>query len=131
MKKIFHLFLFCCLLFSFETSLAQKMNCEKIQNGTFKFKDKTTEKIHTIKRKDTIQTEEIEGDSNIYSFYMVWIDKCIYLITPSDETKKNNPNFKHVVQVEIIEIKDKSYIIRTTIPAIRDFSQDTEVFLVE
>ena len=47
------------------------------------------------------------------------------------EYVKNNPNFKHVVRVEIIEIKDKSYIIRTTIPAIKDFSQDTEVFLVE
>ncbi len=131
MMKIFFTILFFGLLFSFETSLAQKTDCEKIKNGTFKFKDKTSGKIHIIKREDTIQTEEIEGDSNIYSFYMVWIDKCIYLITPSDETKKNNPNFKHVVRVEIIEIKDKSYIIRTTIPAIKDFSQDTEVFLVE
>jgi hypothetical protein len=131
MKKIFHLSLLCCLLFSFETSLAQKINCEKIQNGTFKFKDKTSGKIHIIKREDTIQTEEIEGNSDIYSFYIVWIDKCIYLITPTEETKKKNTDFKYVVQVEILEIKDKSYIIRTTIPEIKDFSQENEVFLVE
>jgi hypothetical protein len=131
MKKIISFFVFAFLVFISQEVTAQKLDCEKIKNGTFKFKDKTTGKIHTIKREDTIQTEEIEGDSNTYSFYLVWIDKCIYLITPSDETKKNNPNFKHVVRVEIIEIKDKSYIIRTTIPAIKDFSQDTEVFLVE
>lgn len=64
MKKIFHLILFYSLLFSFETSLAQIINCENIQNGTFKFKDKTSGKIHTIKREDSIQTEEIEGEIN-------------------------------------------------------------------
>jgi len=104
MKKIIAFLVFTFLISIPQETSAQKLDCKKFKNGTFKLVDKTTGTTYIIKRKGTIQTEE---------------------------TLKRNADFKYLIKVEIIETKEKSYVMRATISDIKGFSMESELFLLE
>jgi len=131
MKKIISFFVFAFLVFISQEVTAQKLDCKKIKNGTFKLVDKTTGTTFIIKRKGSIQTEEIVGEDGKYSFQVVWIDDCSYTIKATQETLRRNADFKYLIKIEIIEIKEKSYVMRATIPEVKGFSMESELFVLE
>lgn len=131
MKKLIAFFVFIFLIFTPHEASAQKLDCKKFKNGTFKLVDKTTGTTYIIKRKGTIQTEEIEGAESKYSFQVDWIDDCSYMLKATEETLKRNADFKYLIKVEIVETKEKSYVMRATIPDIKAFSMESELFLLE
>lgn len=131
MKTLIALLIFTFFVALPQETTAQKMDCKKFKNGTFKLVDKTTGTTFIIKRKGTIQTEEIEGGAHKYSFHVDWIDDCSYMIKATEETIKLNADFKYLIKVEIIETKDKSYVMRATIPEIKGFSMESELFQLE
>ena len=131
MKKIIAFVVFTFLFFIPQDASAQKLDCKKFKNGTFKLVDKSTGTTFIIKRKGAIQTEEIEGESRSLSFTIKWIDDCKYTVLATQETLDYDKRYAGVLVIEIIEVKDKSYIMRATMPQHPDFVLESEMFLME
>ncbi len=89
-------------------------DCKNFRNGTFKLVDKTTGTVFLIKRKGNIQTEEIEGEKEGYTFHVNWISDCMYTLYPTKETLAKNEDFARYLYVEITEIREKSIILKST-----------------
>lgn len=131
MKKIVTLLLLICSLFSFELGMAQKNNCKKFKNGTFKLVDENSGTTYIIERKGKLQIEHIKGSDQKLTFNVEWLDECTYLITPTKETLKIKPDFTYTIKVEILETKEKSYISRSTIKGIDDYSKEVEIVKID
>ena len=131
MKKIVTLLLLTVSLFTFKSGFAQKNNCKKFKNGTFKLVDENSGTTFIIERKGKLQIEQIKGNDLKLTFNVEWIDECTYMVTATKETLKIKPDFTYPIKVEILETKEKSYISRSTIPGIDNFSKEVEIFLTE
>ena len=108
-KLLFCLLINMCLCF---IAQAQKLDCNKYHNGTFKIKatEDFPEEV-TIERHGSEQTETT-GSGFKASFYVKWIDDCTYTL----QLKKiiNNPqNLQFpadtIVTVSITEIHSHGY----------------------
>ena len=64
MKKIVTLLLLTGSLFIFESGFAQKNNCKKFKNGTFKLVDEKSGTTFIIERKGKLQIEQIKGNDS-------------------------------------------------------------------
>ena len=92
------------------------MKCEKFRNGEFKIlKDSTTEETLII-RNGNFQTEKLYGKKETTELIVNWIDDWTYTLRPKDisldkfkELRKNA-----LLKVEIIEMKENSYVQRST-----------------
>ena len=128
MKKIQKLLLTLILTIT-SISYGQE-DCKNFRNGTFKLVDKTTGTVFLIKRKGNIQTEEIEGEKEGYSFHVNWISDCKYTLYPTKETLAKNKDFDGYLYVEITEVGEKSIIIKSTMkeyPEMEIFSELTKL----
>ena len=104
------------LLFSCN-SKAQKLNCEKFKNGEFKILKDLISNGSLISRKGNLQIERIIGEKGTTELIVNWIDECTYTLKPKDMTLakfKGLPK-NALLKVEIIEIKENSYIQKTTV----------------
>jgi hypothetical protein len=113
--RILIIFTSILLLFSCNSN-AQKMNCEKFKNGEFKILKDSIAEESLISRIGNLQTEKIAGQKGTTELIVNWIDKCTYTLKPKDmslEKFKGLPK-NALLKVEIIEIKENSYIQKTT-----------------
>ena len=104
------------LLLFYSNSKAQNMNCEKFKNGEFRILKDSVSEGSLISRKGNLQTERIIGKKERIELIVNWIDKCTYTLKPKDmslEKFKGLPK-NALLKVEIIEIKENSYIQKTT-----------------
>lgn len=129
MKNITKLLLILALTLT-SISYSQK-DCKKFKNGTFKLVDKNTGTVFLIKRKGNIQTEEIEGEKEGYSFHVNWISDCIYTLYPTKETLAKNKDFAGYVYVEITEVREKSIILKSTMKEYPEMELITEVTVLD
>ena len=53
------------------------------------------------------------------------------MLKATEETLKRNADFKYLIKVAIVETNEKSYVMRATIPDIKAFSLESELFLLE
>ena len=96
------------LCFACVNAHAQKLNCSKFHNGTFKmtFDGKTD----TVIRAGAIQTE-LFNNTNKGTFNVKWTDECTYTLIPTAETLKKEtgmpPNM--VVTVKITATAKNTY----------------------
>ena len=104
------------LLLFYSNSKAQNMNCEKFKNGEFRILKDSVSEGSLISRKGNLQTERIIGKKERIELIVNWIDKCTYTLKPKDmslEKFKGLPK-NALLKVAIIEIKENSYIQKTT-----------------
>ena len=87
MQKILALLTLIICLACFSAK-AQKANCGKFHNGTFKMT--YDGKTDTVIRAGAMQTELFNG-TNKGTFNVKWVDDCSYTLIPTPETIKNNP----------------------------------------
>lgn len=128
LKKItFYLILLLPLL-----AFAQK-NCSQFKNGTFKVTDPTTKKVCIITRDGNIQTEKMEDEAEVYDFDIVWLNDCTYTVTPTAATAARNKETLKAgtITVTITKTKENSYMQRVTSANNPKFRRVDEVFVVE
>lgn len=131
MTKIQFLLFCCSFIFFCNFGTAQIKDCKKFKNGTFKLVDKNSGTTYIIKRKGDIQYEEIEGNSKQLSFHIKWIDDCKYTVLPTKETMDYDARFAGLLVIEIIEVREKSYIMKATMPDYPNFVMESEMLLME
>tara|TARA_B110000908_G_C9928766_1_gene302935 strand:+ start:110 stop:436 length:327 start_codon:yes stop_codon:yes gene_type:complete len=92
------------------------MNCEKFKNGEFKILKDSISNGSLISRKGNLQTERIIGEKGTTELIVNWIDECTYTLKPKDMTLEKFKGLPKnaLLKVEIIEIKENSYIQKTT-----------------
>ena len=129
MKNITKLLLILALTIT-SISYGQE-DCKNFRNGTFKLVDKNTGTVFLIKRKGNIQTEEIEGEKEGYSFHVNWISDCIYTLYPTKETLAKNKDFAGYLYVEITEVREKSIILKSTMKEYPEMELITEVTVLD
>jgi hypothetical protein len=98
------------------TFSGQKLNCEKFKNGEFVIFIDSFSQETSIKRNGNFQTEIQVGITEPTELVVNWIDDCTYTLKPKDislDKFKDLPE-NALVQVEIIEIKENSYIQKST-----------------
>ena len=96
--------------------ISQKINCKLIHEGLFKL---NTEYSGTtiIKRIRNIQIEENLILGFKMSYYVTWINDCTYELRPKKLIKGNVKfagNLDDVFTVQIISLKTKSYVSKTS-----------------
>lgn len=108
-------------------------NCTQFKNGTFKVTDPATKKVCIITRDGNTQTEKMEDEAEVYDFDIVWISDCSYTVTPTAATAaKNKDTLKAgTLTVTITKTKENSYIQRVTAANNPKFRRVDEVFVVE
>jgi hypothetical protein len=96
-------------------SKAQTKNCLRVHEGTFKL---TSEQGTTIIKRT--KTKQIETDPKIKfkaTYDVVWLDDCTYQLR-KPKLISGDPrlagNSSSVLTVKIIEVKAKSYVVRTS-----------------
>ena len=98
------------------TVYAQSKECSKFKNGKFLIEDPNYGNSQIV-RKGSKQTEYGESSQLKMKFKVEWLDECTYTLTPN-KVIKNPKNIEFpmemVVRVEIIEVKENSYIQRST-----------------
>ena len=107
LKKLFATTL---LLATILNVCAQTINCKKFKNGTFKMT--YLGKNGIVKRKGNIQDEYYNGEKTpSLSFTVKWIDNCTYTLTPTEATRKLNPEIPKdgVMTVKITKTTTSSY----------------------
>lgn len=114
------------------TAVSYSQNdCKKYRNGTFKLVDKNSGTVYLIKRKGNIQYEEIEGESDVYTFHVNWTSDCRYTLNPTKETLEKSELFGGTILVEITEIRENTIVLKTTMKEHPDFVLSTEVQVLE
>lgn len=118
------------LLFAF---VGYSQDCSKYKNGTFKLTDPKTKKVCIITRDGDKQTEKMEDAEEIYDFDIVWIDSCTYTVSPTPATAARNKDVLKAgtMTVKITKVKDGSYIQKATVANNPKFKRVDEVFVVE
>ena len=114
MKKFIIPLLF--LLFISFNSNAQKLKCKKFKSGEFKILKDSISNGTFITRKGSLQVERRFGEKEITELIVNWIDECTYTLKPKDmslDIFKGLPK-NALIKVEIIEVKEKSYIQKST-----------------
>ena len=111
---------------------AQEMNCEKFKNGEFKTLKDSISQGSLISRNGNLQTERIIGAKDSTELIVSWIDKCTYTLKPKDMSLKKFKGLPKdaLLTVEIIEIKENSYIQKST-ANFADFELITEVHKIK
>jgi hypothetical protein len=91
-------------------------NCNDVRTGRFLLRDKISGET-TIYRTEWIQREENDKFGIITEDSVKWINDCTYTLIPYRVIKNNSKipietDFK--LQIEIVEVKEKSYRQKTT-----------------
>ena len=108
MRKILTAALLLVFLAYAET-YAQKLDCSKFHNGTFKMSAGGRDYI--ITRSGTIQTERLEQLNTSMIFNVKWTDDCTYTLTPTKEVLQKYPAMPKntLMTVRIIKTTKNSY----------------------
>lgn len=111
---------------------SQDLNCKKFKEGNYKIYD---EKFGTtsISRTGNEQIETSDGSSLELLFNVTWVDECTYTLEIKEVLANPKDEFvmrELIVTVEIIEVKENSYIQKST-ANITDFELVSEVFRVD
>lgn len=104
------------LLFASYNLNAQKLNCKKFKNGEFKILKDSISGETLIKRNGNFQTEKLFGKSETTELIVHWTNDCTYTLRPKDmslDKFKELPK-NALMTIEIIKIKENSYIQKTT-----------------
>jgi len=124
--------LFVLFIFLTGSVISQDLNCKKFEDGSYKIYD---EKYGTtfISRTGNEQTESSDRSSLELLFSVVWVDECTYTLEIKEvlANPDNEPVMKElIVTVEIIEVKENSYVQRST-ANFGDFELVSEVFRID
>lgn len=127
MKKILFslLLLISCTFFSF----AQE-KCSQYKDGTFRLRDPQSNAFHYIERRGNRQYEEIEGEDTKHEFEVIWLSDCIYTLHPTKETIALL-KVDFTLTVEIIEIKEKSLVLKMHIKDIENSDMMMEMEIIK
>lgn len=108
-------------------------SCKKFKNGTFKLTDPKSKQVCIITRNGNKQTEKMAESEEAYDFDIVWVDDCTYTVTPTAATAARNKEVLKTgtMTVKIIKAQDKSYTQSITIANNPDFKRVDEVYVVE
>ena len=112
---------------------SQSTCCAKFKNGTFKVTDPGSKKVCIITRDGDTQTERMEESDQTYDFDIVWIDECTYTVTPTASTAARNKDVLKAgtMTVKITKATDSSYTQKVTVANNPKFRRVDEVFVVE
>lgn len=120
---------FLCISF---TVFGQEMDCKKFKNGTFKLEDAQVGNS-LIERKGSKQIETAEGGLVKFKFKVKWLNECTYtlelkkvLAYPKDAP----PVEDFILTVEIIEVKENSYIQKSSSDKF-DYVVESEMILID
>lgn len=107
------------LMFSTLAAKAQEPDCLKFHDGKFKLVDP---KYGTfiITRKGDTQTEQILGDTTVYTFKVTWIDECTYRLDDGEKFKKD---FKPLGPNDVFTV----HIIKTTADSYTQISSSSSI----
>lgn len=114
MKKLSIIIIFSTILINI--SFSQEETCEDYRYGKFRIL-LDSDNIETIIVRESNQQKEYTDESKDPTILTVeWIDSCTYLLFPSAKEINENEflNDGDYVKVEIIELKENSYIAKTT-----------------
>lgn len=119
------------LLFSL-SGFGQERSCTHFKNGTFRITDPATKKVCIITRDGDTQTEKMEESEEVYDFDITWIDDCTYTVTPTPaSTARNKKLLKGgTMTVKITQVNEYSYIQRVTVANNPKFRRVDEVFVI-
>ena len=112
---------------------SQGTDCAKFKNGTFRVTDPASKKVCIITRDGDRQTERMEESDQTYDFDIVWIDDCTYTVTPTASTAARNKDVLKAgtMTVKITKATDSSYTQRVTVANNPKFRRVDEVFVIE
>ena len=115
------------------TLASYSQSCAKFKNGTFKVTDPGSKKVCIITRDGNTQTERMEESDQTYDFDIVWIDDCTYTVTPTAATAARNKDVLKAgtMTVKITKSTDTSYTQKVTVANNPKFRRVDEVFVVE
>ena len=112
MKKL----LFILFIFLTGNAFTQDLDCSRFKNGKFVIEDAEAGNSY-ITRNGNTQTETGGGSGLELLFDVVWLNECTYTLKVK-EVLSNPKNlsipFEMVLTVEIIEVKENSYIQKST-----------------
>ena len=84
-------------------------NCSQVRNGEFYIlKDGQPEL--TVSRKGDVQIERL-NDGSVSRFRVHWLDSCRYRLTYISGSAVNSEKALQPVLVQIVEVKDSSYVV--------------------
>ena len=123
--------IFATVLLATLTGYSQ--SCAKFKNGTFKVTDPGSKKVCIITRDGNTQTERMEESDQTYDFDIVWIDDCTYTVTPTAATAARNKDVLKAgtMTVKITKSTETSYTQKVTVANNPKFRRVDEVFVVE
>ncbi len=121
------------LIITFPLAGFAQKNCADFKNGTFKITDPATKKVCIITRDGKTQTEKMEDEDEVYDFDIVWISDCSYTVTPTAATAARNKETLKAgtITVTITKTKENAYMQRVTSANNPKFRRVDEVFVVE
>lgn len=112
-------------------AFGQEMECKDFRNGKFQIISEVGNSI--IERKGSKQIEYGEGSNLKMEFNVKWLNDCTYTLELK-EVLENPKNLQlpegMILTVEILEIKEKSYIQRTS-SNLSDLVLEGEMFRIE
>lgn len=112
-------------------TFGQELDCKKFKNGKFILPDSEFGNS-IIKRRGSTQIEYHERTQKKMKLKVTWIDDCTY--TLKIKNPKNAPTNKGIgnmtLFVEILEIKEDSYIQRSYIEGL-DFELISEIYILK
>jgi len=104
--------LFLCIS---TVAFGQDLDCKKFKNGKFSM---TSDQVNfIIERNGNKQIESTVGTNTKSMFKIKWIDECTYTLRYKKDLSGNRQNpfpKKMILTIEIIEVKENSYIQRTS-----------------
>ena len=121
------LFIFMCGL-----CLGQNLNCKSLKTGKFKLESEQSG-VTMITRTETIQREENEEYGIITEDKIEWINDCTFKLIPYRVIKNDNKidfSTDYKLEVEIILIKETSYIQKTT-SRLNGVSLEKEIIIIK
>ena len=102
------------VLFSFENLVfSQENDCQSLRKGKFLLLDSIAGNTQ-IKRNKRIQIEKGEKSGMKSKYKVTWLDECTYslrLIKVLKNSKEINIPENVILNVEIIEVTEKSYVV--------------------
>lgn len=113
MKIILFIFL---LVISFN-SFSQNLDCAKFKYGKFTSTVAEAGVSYKITRKGNTQIEYGEHDKLKIKFRIDWLDECTYTLQVEKilkNPKKIQFDASMILKVQIIEVKEHSYVARST-----------------
>ena len=120
------------LVLSSGLCFAQELKCKSLKIGKFKLEDEQSG-VTIITRTETIQREENEKYGIITEDKIEWINDCTFKLIPYRVIKNDNKidfSIDYKLEVEIISIKENSYIQRTT-SRLNGVSREKEILITK